>query len=551
MACWSLAGVGVTLRADDIGGMDGSDGAIRASEARYRRLFESAKDGILILEAKTGSVIDVNPYLAELLGHSRADFIGKHLWDFGPFKDVVASKDAFEQLQATDYVAYEDLPLERSDGRQVDVGFVSNAYLVEGERFIQCNIRDITQRKMDDQMWRGLEEQRRAAQKLQAIGNLAGGIAHDFNNLLSVILCCSRFVLDELPEESPLRADLVDVERASERAAALVQQLLAFGSKQRRQPVPLALNAVLAGFEPRLRSILGEDIELVLDLAPRLGMVTADPSQIEQVVMNLVVNARDAMQGGGTLTVRTHDEELDAAYALSHLGVVSGPYVMLAVTDTGAGMDASTRERVFEPFFTTKPPGKGTGLGMSTVYGIVQQSGGNIWIDSEVGRGTVIRAYFPRLPTRPLGATVLEHERTVSPRGTETVLVVDDDEGVRNLAKRILASSGYTVLTAGTGDEALALCAGHDGPIALVLSDVVMPKMSGPELAHELARLRPAARVVFMSGYAGDAVEHRGLLDAGSHFIDKPFTALGLTQKIRRVLDEVTRDSSHVMPEAE
>ncbi len=523
--------------------MNVSDGAIRASEARYRRLFESAKDGILILEAKTGAVIDVNPYLAELLGYSRGDFIGKHVWDFGPFKDVVASKDAFEELQATDYVAYEDLPLERSDGRQVDVGFVSNAYLVEGKRFLQCNIRDITQRKLDDRARRGLEEQLRAAQKLQAVGSLAGGIAHDFNNLLSVILCCSRFVLDALPEDSPLRIDLLDVEQASERAATLVQQLLAFSSKQRRQPVPLALNAVLTGFEPMLRRIVGEDIELVLDLAPRLGMVMADPSQIEQVVMNLVVNARDAMHGGGTLTLHTQDKDLDAAYALSHIGVVSGPYVMLAVTDTGAGMDASTRERVFEPFFTTKSPGKGTGLGMSTVYGIVQQSGGNVWIYSEVDRGTTIHVYLPRLPLLTVGATVLAHDGIAAkPRGTETVLVVDDDEGVRNLAKRILASSGYTVLTAGTGEEALALCAGYGGRIALVLSDVVMPKMSGTMFAEELARIRPAAKVVFMSGYAGDAVQHRGVLDERSHFIDKPFTALGLTQKIRLTLDEATSD---------
>jgi PAS domain S-box-containing protein len=542
----------MTIQGHSLEGTSSSERALRASEARYRRLFESAKDGIVILEAETGRVIDVNPYLAQLLGYARADFIDKHLWDFGPFKDVVASKDAFETLQATDYVAYEDLPLERSDGARVDVGFVSNAYLVDGKRFIQCNIRDITQRKLDDQARRGLEDQLRAAQKLEAIGSLAGGMAHDFNNLLSVILCYCRFIFDALPEGSPTRGDLTEVRKASERAATLVQQLLAFSRKQVRQPVPLALNGVLEGFEPMLRRILGEDVELVLDLAPTLGTMMADASQIEQVVMNLVVNARDAMPGGGTLTLRTQDRELDAAYALSHVGVLPGHYVMFSVTDTGLGMDAPTRERVFEPFFTTKALGKGTGLGMSTVYGIVQQSGGNIWVYSEVDRGTAIHVYFPRLSALASDATVAP-TRTAStrPRGTETILVVEDEEAVRNLAKRILSSTGYTVLTANDGREALELCSAYDGPIALALSDVVMPKMGGPAFAHELMRVRPSTKVVFMSGYSGDAVQHRGVLEAGTRFVEKPFTAAGLAQTIRLALDEVTSDASHALTEAE
>jgi two-component system, cell cycle sensor histidine kinase and response regulator CckA len=513
--------------------------ALRASEMRYRRLFESARDGILILDADSGRIIDVNPYLADLLGYSREDFIGKQVWDFGPLKDVVASKEAFYELQATAYIAYEDLPLETSDGRHIDVGFVSNIYLVDGKRTIQCNIRDITSRKLADKERKSLEEQLRASQKMEAIGGLAGGIAHDFNNLLSVILCYTDFVVEALPQGSPLRDDLAEVEKASKLAVALTRQLLAFSRKQVLQPVPLQLNQVTEDIEKMLRRILGEDIELVHDLAADLGLTMADRSQIEQVIMNLVINARDAMPGGGRLMIVTENASLDPTYAATHAGVRAGPYVMLAVTDTGCGMDADTRRRVFEPFFTTKDPGKGTGLGLSTVYGIVNQSGGHIWVYSEPGHGTTVKVYLPRdiSASAPVASTATSAIPEVL-TGTETILVVEDEESVRALAERILSAAGYTVLTASNGQDALLRAESHDGDLALVLTDVVMPQLSGRMFAEQMGRLRPAAKILFMSGYSHDASSREGWLGTGTRFLGKPFTAMELTRKVRELLDD-------------
>jgi PAS domain S-box-containing protein len=378
-----------------------------------------------------------------------------------------------------------------------------------------------------------LEEQLRLAQKMEAVGSLAGGIAHDFNNLLSVILSYVGFVVNALPEGDSRRDDLAEAQKAAERATSLTRQLLAFGRKQVLQPVPLNLNHVAAEMEQMLRRIIGEDVSMVQRLDPELGLAMADPGQIEQVVMNLVGNSRDAMPLGGRLTIETANADFERDDVA---GLDAGPYVILSVSDNGSGMDAATQARAFEPFFTTKDPGRGTGLGLSTAYGIVKQSGGNVSVYSELGVGTTIRVYLPR--TSDLAPTVAEPLASAMPAvGHETVLVVEDEEGVRNSAARILSAAGYTVLTAENGIEALRQFDVPEREIALVLTDVVMPKMSGAVLTRELARQWPRTRVLMMSGYSGDAIVHKGILDPGTQFIGKPFNATDLTRKVRTLLD--------------
>ena len=526
-----------------------SENELRASETRYRRLFESAKDGILILDAETGQVVDANPFLISLLGYSHADFLGKNVWDLGPFKDVALSRDVFKKLQDTEYVRYDDLPLETRDGRLINVEFVSNVYLVGQRKVIQCNIRDITERKHAEQERRKLEEQLQASQKMEAIGSLAGGVAHDFNNLLSVILSYTEFALRSLREGDPLRDDLMEVKKAGKLAAGLTRQLLAFGRKQLLQPVPLNLNQIVEGVEKMLRRILGEDIELVQILAPDLGLVRADPGQIEQVLMNLVVNARDAMSEGGKLTVETSNREIDEAYASHHVGVKPGHYVRLTVTDTGAGMDKQTKAQLFEPFFTTKEKGKGTGLGLSTVYGIVKQSGGNIWVYSELGLGTTFKIHLPRELSVKTTSTRLRAVPKPA-EGTETVLVVEDEESIRKVATRCLEVKGYKVLSAPAGDDALQIAAQHSGTIHLLLTDAVMPRMSGRALAQELVKMRPTVKVLYMSGYADNVFVHNGTIDEGTHFIGKPFTPTELTSKVREVLDCGSNNHADVYEQA-
>jgi PAS domain S-box-containing protein len=511
--------------------------ALAASETRYRRLFEAAKDGILILDAATGMIDDVNPFLEELTGFSHEEFLGKHLWEIGPFRDIEASKAAFAHLQDQAYVRYEDLPLLARDGRRIAVEFVSNVYPVDGQQVIQCNIRDISARKRAEEERRRLEEQLRTSQKLEAIGSLAGGVAHDFNNLLSVILSYTDFALEGLRSGGAIQEDLQEVKRAGERAVVLTRQLLAFSRKQVLQPVALDLNRVVAEVELMLRRLLGADVEIVLHLAPDLGVVHADPGQMAQVLMNLVVNARDAMPGGGTLTLETTNVEIDAEYASLHVAVVPGPYVQLAVSDTGCGMDRQTRSRVFEPFFTTKAQGKGTGLGLSTAYGIVKQSGGNIWVYSELGQGTTFKVYLPR--DLALSAGVVRPPAAAPRRttGTETILVVEDEPALLEVARRTLEAAGYTVLAAADGAAAEQASRRHPAEIQLLLTDVIMPKQSGSALAKALTRDRPGLRVLFMSGYTDDAILQHGVLEAEAHFLAKPFTAAALALKVREVLD--------------
>jgi len=399
----------------------------------------------------------------------------------------------------------------------------------EPQYFISI-VEDIDERKH-------LEDQLRHSQKMEAVGQLAGGVAHDFNNLLTAILGYCNLMLEELPREDPVRADLEEIRAAGERAAALTRQLLAFSRRQMLQPQIVDINTIVQQLEKLLRRLISEDVELVTALGPSLLPVRVDPASVEQILVNLAVNARDAMPLGGRLTIETANVELDDAYALAHVTVTAGDYEMLALTDTGQGMDDATRLRVFEPFFTTKEQGKGTGLGLATVYGMVKQSGGYIWVYSEPGRGTSFKVYYPHAEQRV--AAQPEHpgrRHTDDTHGWETVLLVEDEDAVRALAREVLRRHGYAVLEARHGVDAVRAAERHTDDIHLMVTDVVMPHMSGRDLAERLSTVRPKMKVLFMSGYTDHAVMHRDVTP-GAAFIQKPFTPEAFARKVRTVLD--------------
>jgi signal transduction histidine kinase/ActR/RegA family two-component response regulator len=397
--------------------------------------------------------------------------------------------------------------------------------------------REVGDRQQAEEALRESEAQLRQAQKIEAIGRLAGGVAHDFNNILTAINGYAQLMIARLDPRDPLRKNAEEIQKAGARAAGLTRQLLAFSRKQVLAPKVLDLNAVVANLEPMLRRLIGEDVEFRFRPAAELGRVHADPGQVEQVIMNLVVNARDAMEAGGTISIETASVGVDASYAQQHLPMTPGPYVMIEVSDTGCGMDELTRSRIFEPFFTTKE--KGTGLGLSTVYGIVKQSGGYVWVYSEPGQGTTFKVYLPRVEQAADALNVPAASEPV--RGSETVLLVEDDELVRGLALDVLELSGYTVLEAPHGGEAILLCERHAGTIDLMVSDVVMPHLSGRQLLDRVRPLRPEMKVLFMSGYTAGAIEDRGVLSPGTNFIQKPFSPDDFTRKVREVLDQPAR----------
>ena len=401
---------------------------------------------------------------------------------------------------------------------------------------------ELAERERMEKEKTNIEQQLRQAHKMEAIGKLAGGVAHDFNNLVTIITGYSDMLLSRIGPENSTRRELEQIKKAGDRAHSLTRQLLAFSRRQMLQPKVLDLNAVVTNLEPMLQRLIGENIELVIELKPGLGQVKADPGQIEQVIMNLAINARDAMLQGGKLLLQTDNIELDEAYALRHIPTQPGSYVHLAVSDTGCGMDAATQSRIFEPFFTTKEQGKGTGLGLSTVYGIVKQSGGYIWVYSEPGQGTTYKIYLPRVAAPADSVLPVTHWSKL-PQGTETLLLVEDEPEVRWLVRDMLQHLGYTILEARHGIEAQVLSIQHPGPIHLLVTDVVMPQMSGREIAEQLTSEHPETKVLYMSGYTDDAVVRHGVLAAEIAFLQKPFTPEALARKVREVLDGQTSGS--------
>ncbi len=422
----------------------------------------------------------------------------------------------------------------RKDGSSYPVEVHLQVFEHGGDRVFLAMILDITERRRLEEERRKLEQQLLQAQKMESVGRLAGGVAHDFNNHLTVINGYCLLLLRRLKDEGPLREPLEEIRKAGERAAELTRQLLAFSRKQVMEPKVINLNSIVSDSERMLRRLIGEDIKVVLELDAGLGMVMADPGQLAQVLMNLAVNARDAMPAGGRMTIETQNVELDEAYAATHSNVQPGKYAMLSISDTGVGMSEETMQRIFDPFFTTKPQGSGTGLGLAMVYGIVRQMGGWIWVYSELGKGSTFKVYFPLTGQEiETGVPVSEPD---SLGGTETVLVVEDNREVRRLAVEVLRGYGYTVLEAGGGEEALDAAGQYAGSIDLLITDVVMPGMTGRELANRLKLIRPHVQVLYTSGYTANVIAHQGVLDPGVEYLPKPFTPVQLVTKLRKIL---------------
>jgi len=508
--------------------------ALRRSEMRFRAIIENVNDIIIILNTD-GTRRYASPAMSRILGYTEEELLAGTTQDLVHPDDWPAVRELIGQVRGSPGTSVSGQARSRhKDGSwRIFDGVLSNLTDVPGIEGIVINLRDVTEQST-------LEEELRQAQKMESVGQLAGGVAHDFNNLLTVIAGRTDFLLGSSNLDSEQQTDLGEIKRAAERAAELTRQLLAFSRKQLLQPRVLDLNRAMGEVEPMLRRLIGEDMQIRIIAGDRLGNVTADPGQLQQILLNLALNARDAMPSGGTITLRTANQTIRGGEGTAVGGnsthIDPGEYVVLQVSDTGMGMDESTRRRIFEPFFTTKGQGRGTGLGLSTVYGIVKQSGAAISVVSAPGAGATFSVYFPRTDGFALAQSA---ERDVaSPlSGTETILLVEDEPAVRNLVERVLNSRGYQVLSAGHGGDALQLAQARKGEIALVLTDIVMPAMSGRELVDALRSTRPDVRVLYMSGYTDDEIVRRGLHDPSMSFIQKPFTAENLALQVRKVLD--------------
>jgi PAS domain S-box-containing protein len=510
----------------------GAQEGLRRSEVNFRSLVTNAPYGICRCDS-SGQLLDANPALLAMLGYSSAkELVGTHLGAL--YADTQHWFELADHLRST--APFNGLIVEWL--RKDDTGTVlrvSGRTVSDGGRgrTFELFAEDVTER-------RTLEHQLRQSQKMEAVGRLAGGIAHDFNNLLMVISGYSEFLLDRLGPDPALRSPAQEIASAAVRATTLTRQLLAFSRKQMLAPKILDLNGVVTENFKMLTRMIGEDIDLVMVPATDLGSVRADAGQIEQVIMNLAVNARDAMPSGGKLTIETSNVSLDEEYARFHAPLKPGNYVMLAISDTGAGMDSETQSHIFEPFFTTKGP-KGTGLGLSTVYGIVKQSGGYIWVFSEPGKGTTFKIYLPRVaePAETPALVAPHAEATATEAGTETILLVEDEANLRYLARQYLEKQGYRVLEAADGAVAVQIAVAHEGMIQLLLTDVIMPGMNGRELAQRISEIRPNVKILYMSGYTENVIGRNGTLDAGVRLLQKPFTLRDLKSKVREVLDTI------------
>jgi PAS domain S-box-containing protein len=505
--------------------------ALRQAEEKYRAIFEGAVIGIFQSDL-SGRYLSVNPAMARMLGYDSPQELVTGVTDisrqlYADPKNCQAFRILIEQQGV---VKNFECQVRRKDGSKIWISVNARAMRKNGVLigYEGTNV-DVTEHKL-------LEAQFRHAQKMEIVGRLAGGIAHDFNNLMGVILGYSELLSNHLDPTNPGRKQVEEIKQAGERAVALTRQLLAFSRQQAMQPRILDLNLVISDIEKMLHRLIGEDIVLRIENSDRLDYVKTDSGQIGQVIMNLVVNARDAMPQGGTITIRTVKAQLDDSDRREHPYVRPGWYVLLSVTDTGIGMDAQTLSHIFEPFFTTKETGKGTGLGLATVYGIVKQSGGYVWAESEVGRGTTFKVYLPCIQASPEKGSE-KQGATNSHRGTETVLVVEDEEALREVTCAFLKSAGYTVLEARNGAEALEIAKNQVECIHLLLTDMVMPGMSGHELAGRVAAINPKIKLAYVSGYTDHAPLHRGLPDEDTPFLSKPFTRQELLKKVRRILE--------------
>ncbi len=533
MAITSLPDGGTICVSRDITERRKAEQARTETEVKYRMLVEQVAAVTYIAELGVhGEWLYVSPQVEAILGYTQEEWIsGSEQWvRFVPTEDhpVIQAAEA-ACLKGQRFQA--EYRINRKDGQVIWVSDTAVVVAGSGSHpLMEGIIVDITERKQ-------LENQLQQARRMEAVGRLAGGVAHDFNNLLTIIKGYVELALNRCQDRPELRADIQHIEQASDRAVTLVRQLLAFSRKQVLKPKVLDLNAIVLNLEKLLQRLLSEDIEMKTIAGENVGAIKADPSQIEQVIMNLVVNARDAMPKGGRVVIETGNAELDANYARDHVTVRSGPYVMLAVADSGVGMSADTVAHIFEPFYTTKESGRGTGLGLSTVYGIVKQSGGYIWVYSEPGKGSTFKIYLPRVEGAAEAPSKIELAELSTRKGTETILLVEDEPAVRELARIVLAEHGYSILEAGNPQDAQVLAGNHAGGIHLLLTDVVMPGMSGRELAMQITSRHPNVRVLYMSGYTNNFIAENGMLEAGLSFLQKPFTPQILVQKVRETLD--------------
>ncbi len=501
---------------------------LRQLEHQRAQLFDNSPAPMWVFDLETGRFLTVNEAAIRHYGYTRADFERMTIWDLREAEDHGKLRDHLQVTPVLSEVAR--WRHRKADGAYITVEVVGHAIVFDGRPARLVVVHDVTQQEE-------LAEQLRQSQKMEAIGQLAGGVAHDFNNLLTVILSCGELAREQIPADAPVAEDLAEIVRAAGQAASLTRQLLAFSRKQRVKPEVIDLRELVAGSEGMFRRLVGEDVDLDTRATGEIGRVRVDRSHFEQVLLNLVVNARDAMPGGGRLTVELDRAELDEQYVRGHIGAKPGSYVVLSVTDTGSGMDEETQLRIFEPFFTTKPLGMGTGLGLSTVFGIVKQAEGDVRVYSAIGKGTTIRIYLPEVDAS-------EPVTTASPRpppargAGEHVLLVEDDPSVRAVARRALRNGGYRLIEAASPAEALAVAADPAVEISLLLTDVVMPGMNGRELAERVQAGRPGIRVLYVSGYSGGAMAHQGIVPDGASYLQKPFTPDALLREVRATLDQ-------------